>query len=329
MRILHFSSLLLCASALCGQSGVVLTGAGSTFAAPLYDKWIASFSSTHRGPTIKFKSVGSGAGLKLLEQKAVDFAAADFVPDNSYLQQVHVRTLPAAVGGLVAAYNLPGVNGEIRFTADILAGIYLGSITRWDDPRIKAINKQVKLPAAEIIPLHRSDVSGSTHIWTEFLSSNSEWKSKFDVNSVIQWPCGRAVEGNERMAQTIAKTPYSAGYVQFIDAIKEHLHFGAVENASREFVRADIDSLVAAATSLRLDSASVVNSPGRKAYPIASATWLIIPADMPEVKRKRMTEFLNWVLSSGQYEAAALGYIALPQKYAQDARMALQNLWSK
>ena len=328
MHKLVISLLLLCAAGLRGQSDA-LVGAGSTFAAPLYDKWIASFSAQKPGLPIQFKAVGSGVGLNRLEKSEVDFAASDFLPDSAFSQRVSVKILPTVVGGVVPAYNIPGLRGELRFTANVLAAIYLGTITRWDDPQITAINRNLKLPSAAIVPLHRSDVSGSTLVWTEFLSTNDVWRNKLGAHSSIEWPGGKSAERNEGLADLLAQTPYSIGYVELIYAVHRHLSFGAVQNAAGKFIRADIDSLTAAAQTLSATPQSLVNCPGHDAYPIASLTWLLIPSAIDAAKRARMTDFLDWTLSSGQHEAAALGYIALPDRVAQDARAALKQLWTK
>lgn len=328
MRKLVISLLLLCAAGLYGQTGA-LVGAGSTFAAPLYEKWITSFSAQKPGLSMQFEAVGSGVGLQKLEKREVDFAASDFVPGDDFRQRLNVKIMPTIVGGVVPAYNIPGAHGELRFTASVLAGIYLGTITRWDDPQIKAINRSVRLPSATIVPLHRLDVSGSTLVWTQFLSIDDAWRNKFGAHTSLDWPAGKGVERNEGLADLLSQTPYSIGYVEFIYAVHQHLSFGTVQNAAGKFTLADIDSLTAAADTLSATTQSLVNCSGRDAYPIASLTWLVIPAAMDEAKRERMAEFLNWTLSSGQHEAAALGYIALPDRVAQGARAALQELWEK
>jgi len=328
MHKLVISLLLLCVAGLRGQSDA-LVGAGSTFAAPLYDKWIASFSAQKAGLPMRFEAVGSGFGLSRLEKSEVDFAASDFLPDSAFRQRVSLTILPTVVGGVVPAYNVPGLRGELRFTANVLAAIYLGTITRWDDPQIKAINRNVKLPPAAIVPVHRSDVSGSTLVWTEFLSIHDQWRNRLGAHSSMEWPAGKSAERNEGVAELVEQTPYSIGYVELIYAVHRHLSFGAVQNAAGQFIRADIDSLSAAAGTLSAMPQSLVNCPGRNVYPIASLTWLLIPTTMDAAKRRRMTDFLDWTLSSGQHEAAALGYIALPDRVAQDARAALHELWAK
>ena len=328
MRILIVSLLVVCSVELHAQSPDVLVGAGSTFAAPLYEKWVNSFLSRNTGMPIRFDAVGSGAGLELLEKKQTSFAASDFVPSDEYRTRTSVKVLPAVVGGVVPAYNLPGVQSEIRFTANVLAGIYLGSIRRWDDPELKAINRGVKLPSAEIVPLHRSDVSGSTHVWTDFLSVNPSWRVKFGMaNSLQAWPVGPGAKFNEGVAEMVSQTRYALGYVEFLYALKQHLSFGAVQDANGKFVTASIDSLTAAAQALRPDSLSIVNAPEQGAYPIASLTWLVIPVELPAAQRQRLTEFLSWGFSEGQREAAALGYIALPDRIAQNARNTVEHLW--
>ena len=315
----------VCRGAQC-QTAVI--GAGSTFSAPIYKKWIDSFQVIHPGLPITYDPTSSEEGLGRLEGGAADFAASDFPPGEDVEKRLGLEMLPTVIGGVVPAYNIAGIEKDLRFTPDILAGIYLGQIQKWNDPKIKAANRGVKLPEADIAVIHRSDGSGTTYVWSEFLSkSNSEWRSAVGTGSSLHWPVGEGVATNEGVAQRITRTPNSIGYVEFIYALQNHLSYGSVQNAAGKFVSADIDSLTAAAlaalssTTYRI---SITNAPNKNAYPIASFTWIVIQAKVSTTqKRERLAAFLDWALSYGQKQAAALGYVALPQPLAERERLSV------
>ena len=309
------------------QSTEQIRGAGATFPAPIYEKWIAAFQEKHPGMEISYQASGSEDGISRLKGGTVDFAASDFLPEE-IAQKPELRTLPMVVGGVVPAYNLPGVAHDLRFSGKVLAGIFDGTITKWNDRQIAALNREVKLPAHEIAVVHRVDGSGTTFVFSDFLSKTSqEWKA--GAHSSLTWAVGDGAKGNEGVAEKLAATEYSIGYIEFIYAVRGHLSFGSVENAAGKFVRADIDSLAAAAKSARTDSdfrTTITNAPGADAYPVASFTWILLPDHMnPEGKRQRMIEFLDWALSSGQNQAAALGYVALPAEITELERKTIAN----
>lgn len=304
--------------------------AGSTFAAPVYQKWIQSFQAQVPGLPITFQPVGSESGLAALARKEVDFAASDYVPEKTQ-QAEEVHLIPTAIGAPVPAYNVPNLQKELRFTPALLADIYLGKVKTWDDPEIKAVNRNIRLPAEKIIVVHRSDGSGTSYIWSEFLSRNSpEWRSKAGAGSQPDWPTGEGAQGNEGMAALIGKTAYSLGYVEYIYALRHRLSYGSVKNAAGIFMTANIDSITAAASSARGkdDHLSILDAPGRPAYPIASFTWFVLPETIePQAKRQRLQSFLEWMMKEGQKEVAALGYVAIPPDVAEHEREVIAHLW--
>jgi phosphate ABC transporter phosphate-binding protein len=320
-------------AALCGQSDTALRGAGATFPAPIYQKWIASFQASAPGLPISYEAVGSEEGIQRLRRGEVDFAASDILPDKNIQDQLGIETFPSVVGAVVPAYNIQGLARDLRFTPDLLAGIFLGRITKWNDPRIKEVNRGVNLPAADIVVVHRLDGSGTTYVFSSYLSkTNLAWREAIGAGSTLHWPVGQGAKGNEGVADALIRTPYSIGYLEFIYALQNELSYGAVKNAAGKFVRPDIDSIAAAARSaapvehFRID---VDDAPGRDAYPIASFTWLLVSSQMQAgVKRERLGAFLDWAFSSGQREAGALGYVAVPEELAGQERSAVARFRS-
>ncbi len=297
-----------------------LTGAGSTFVAPVYQKWIQSFQAQIPGLPITFQPVGSDSGLAALDRKEIDFAASDFVPAKAQrAEEVHL--IPTAIGAPVPVYNIPNLQKELRFTPALLADIYLGKVKTWNDPEIRAVNRNARLPAEKIVVVHRSDGSGTSYIWSEFLSRNSpEWRSKAGVSSHPEWPTGDGAQGNEGVAELIGKKPYSLGYVEYIYALRHRLSYGSVKNFAGQFVIANIDSITAAALAAPVDDdhMSILDARGEAAYPIASFTWFVLPETMEsEAKRQRLQSFLAWMMNEGQKEVAALGYVAIPPSLAE------------
>ena len=266
----------------CAQTDGTVRGAGATFPAPIYQKWIESFQASDPGPQISYEGVGSEEGLRRLEHGDVDFAASDIVPSQEMRDRLKVELLPAVVGGVVPAYNLHGLSKDLRFTPDVLAAIFLGHITKWNDARIKEVNRGANLPDADIIVVHRSDGSGTTHVLAEYLSkTNAEWREAMGTGSTLAWKVGQGAKGNDGVASVLARTPYAIGYLEFIYALENQLSYAAVKNAAGRFVRPDIDSITAAARSAPESEpfrASITDAPGRDAYPIASFTWLVVPA---------------------------------------------------
>jgi len=326
---------ILAGAALCAawcHAADTLEGAGATFPAPLYQKWIAAFLARSPdfpvGFSINYRAVGSGEGIELLKNGEADFAGTDVPLSNDELSALprKVVHIPTVVGGVVPIYHLDGSVRDLRFTAQVLAGIYLGKIKRWDDPRIKAANRGVALPGRDIAVVHRSDRSGTTFVWTDYLSKTSpEWRNAAGSGASIAWPAGRGADGNEGVAETVRSTPDSIGYVEYIFALEAHLSYGSVRNSSGRFVRADLNSLPAAALSASFTTpgdlrVSITNAAPARAYPIAAFTYLLVPQKPAnQEKAKAMGQFLRWALTSGQKQSAALGYAALPDEIAKRA----------
>jgi phosphate transport system substrate-binding protein len=314
------------------QAGSALTGAGATFPAPIYRKWIDSFEARHPGLPIVYETTGSEEGLRKLRRGEIDFAASDIPPRLEDEKWRGFEVLPAVVGAVVPAYNIPGLQDHLLFTPDVLAGIYLGQITTWNDARIVKLNHGIKLPSSKIVVVHRSDGSGTTYIWSDYLSKVSrDWRSTVGVGGRLKWPVGVGAVGNEGVADLVTKTPFSIGYVEFIYAVHQHLSYGAVRNQAGKFVRASIDTLTAAAAAVPPGGkyrVSLTDASGSDAYPIASFTWFVIPADLKqEAKRQRLKAWVDWFLTYGQKQAAALGYVPLPEGIAENAREAASNLF--
>lgn len=310
------------------QTAEALRGAGATFPAPIYQKWIESFQTRTPGLRISYAPVGSEEGIRRLRDGKVDFAASDILPSQELQDQFHIEALPSVMGAVVPAYNIHGLVRDLRFTPDLLAEIFLGQITKWNDPRIVRINRGAALPAADIVVVHRSDGSGTTYALSEYLSKTSaEWRNSMGAGSTLHWPTGQGAQGNGGVAAALSRTPYSFGYLEFIYALRNELSFGAVKNAAGKFVRPDIDSITAAGRSAKPSKdfrISIIDAPGRDDYPIASFTWLLVSSKMPPgPKRERLAAFLDWSFSAGQREAGALGYVSLPEELTTQEREAV------
>lgn len=330
-----FCAVLLGAAAVLGQTSDGVVGAGATFPDPIYQEWIRSFEAHSPGLPITYQAVGSEAGLQKLTRREIDFAASDFPPPANVRTDLSVQLIAMVVGGVVPAYNIPNLQHGLRFTPELLADIYLGKVKNWNDRLIKAINRNVPLPDQPIVVLHRADGSGTSYVWTDFLSkTNAEWRSKAGASIRPQWPVGQGANGNDGMAGRIARTPFSLGYVEFVFALHYGLGYGLVRNEAGNYVEANIDTLTAAAADPANgsfeDGVSITDARGRNSYPIASFTWLLLPTKMEAgEKRDRLRIFLDWALSTGQREAAALGYIALPPAFADHERAVVGRLWKE
>jgi phosphate ABC transporter phosphate-binding protein len=299
------------------ESHVALRAAGGTFPAPLYRMWFQS-----SGLTVTYDAVGSAAGVEQLASGKVDFAASD-MPLGSQNTPAGLRAVdfPTVLGGVVPIYNLPSLGRALRFTPEVLAGIYSGAIRKWNDPRILEVNHGAPLPDAEIAVVHRSDGSGTTYVWTSFLSEASPlWKAKAGSGARVEWPTGAGAAGNDGVAGQVERTPNSIGYVELIYAIQHELNYAAVRNPAGQFIKADLASITAAAygTSMKDGSDfrfSILNSPTRDAYPISTFTWLVVPSQgLSAEKQSAIADLLNWALTSGQKQCSALGYAPLPRE---------------
>lgn len=302
---------------------VMLSGAGSTFIYPVYKKWFTNFKIGDPSIEIKYDSIGSEAGIRKLLAGEVDFGASDspeaiheLAPD----QEKNYLLFPSVVGAIVPIVNLPGVTESIAFTPEALAGIYLGKIKKWDDPIIKRANKGVNLPNLDIVVIHRADGSGTSYAWTDYLSQvSAEWKAEVGAGLSPKWPVGRGAPGNDGVAKLVKELGGSIGYVEFIYALENHLSYGSVRNQSGEFVEASLESIAAAVNHspvIRDDfKGSIVDARGESSYPIATLSWMVVPEHIADdAKRSAITAFLKWMLGPGQRQAAALGYLALPNE---------------
>jgi phosphate transport system substrate-binding protein len=303
---------------------VQLTAAGATFPAPIYQKWFGEYGSS-KGVQINYQPIGSGGGIKGVNEGTVDFGASDMPLNGNQLQKFKDKhgfdllLFPTVLGAVVPSYNLPGISAELKFTGDVLAGIYLGKITTWNAPEIKAANQGVNLPGDKIVVVHRSDGSGTTYCFTEYLSKvNPEWASKVGKNTSVDWPVGLGGKGNDGIAGVLKQQNGAIGYIELIYAVKNHLGYGMVENKSGQFLKADLASVNAAAASVKELPAdlgiSITNAPGKGIYPISTYTWLLVPSKIDDAKKREAIKgFLHWAITTGQNDVESYGYAKLPK----------------
>jgi phosphate transport system substrate-binding protein len=303
------------------EGKVLINGAGATFPYPIYAKWFDEYHKAHPDVEINYQSIGSGGGIRQLLAGTVDFGASDGPMTDEQLGQAKVKILhfPTVLGAAVPTYNIPGVSPELKFTAEALAGIFLGTVKKWNAPELVKGNPGVKLPDNDIVVVHRSDGSGTTFVWTDYLSKVSpEWKSKVGSAGAVSWPVGLGGKGNEGVAGLVQQTPYAVGYVELIYAVQNKMPYGQVKNSSGVFVKASVASVTAAASEAAKTMpddfrVSITNPPGKNAYPISSFTWLLIPSAISDAgKRTAITGVLKWMLSNGQKMTEALSYAPLP-----------------
>jgi phosphate transport system substrate-binding protein len=331
--------LLVCAVlAVPAVAQTTLNGAGATFPYPMYSKWFSEYHKAHPEVQINYQSIGSGGGIRQVTEGTVDFGASDMPMTDGQLGEAQAKVkskvlnLPSVLGAVVPAYNIPGVSGEVKFTPDTLAGIFLGQITKWNDKAITSANPGVNFPDKDIIVVHRSDGSGTTFIWTDYLSKVSgDWKSQVGSGTSVKWPIGLGGKGNEGVAGSIRQLQGSIGYVELIYAVQNNIPYGSVRNAAGVFLKASLDGVTAAAASATKMPAdfrvSITNAPGKDAYPISSFTWLLIPAQSKDAaKGKILSDFLNWMVSDGQKMTAALSYAPLPDSVVQKEKEAIKQV---
>jgi phosphate transport system substrate-binding protein len=306
----------------CAQQ-VLINAAGATFPYPMYSKW---FDEYHKkaDAQINYSSIGSGGGIAQVTAGTVDFGASDGPMTDQQIKAFQdkrgsaILHFPTVLGAVVPTYNIPGVTGSLDFTGEALAGIYLGKITKWNDPEIAKANPGIKLPGNNIVVVHRSDGSGTTYIWTDYLSRISkEWDIKVGKATSVKWPVGLGGKGNEGVSGSVQQTANSIGYVELIYAVQNKMTYGKVRNAAGEFIQASLASVTAAAANTTLPDdfrVSITNAPGKGVYPISSFTWLLIPSKIADpAKKKAITGFLTWMLTDGQKMTEALSYAPLPQ----------------
>lgn len=304
------------------QSGtVLLNAAGATFPYPIYSKWFSVYHQQKPDIQINYQSIGSGGGIQQLKAGTVDFGASDMPLNDQLLSQFNFKIIqfPTVLGAVVPTYNVPGVSAELKFTPKMLADIYLGKVTKWNDPEITSANPGVNLPGNDIVVIRRSDGSGTTFVWTDYLSKISpEWKEHVGSNTSVNWPVGMGGKGNEGVSGLVEQTPNSIGYVELIYALQNHMGYGLVGNSSGKFVKANLSSVTEAASGVAAKMAqdiriSITDAPGKNAYPICSFTYLLIPEKISDpVKREAIQGFLKWMLSSGQGMVEGLNYAQLP-----------------
>ncbi len=300
------------------QGQMTINGAGATFPYPIYSKWFDEYASVDPSVRFNYQSIGSGGGQKQILAQTVDFGASDGPMSDDNLAKAPGKLLhiPTVAGADVVAYNLPG-NPALKLDSDTIAGIFLGQIKKWNDSKIVALNPGVNLPDQEIVVVHRSDGSGTTYIWTDYLSKISpEWKQKVGTNTSVNWPVGLGGKGNEGVAGQIKQTPGALGYVELIYAIQNKMPYAEIKNSAGEFIRPTLESITAAMSTAQIPDDfrfSITNAPGKESYPIAGATWLLVYEQQKDpAKGKKVVEFLNWALTKGEEMAKDLDYAPLP-----------------
>ena len=315
-----------------------LNGAGATFPNPIYSKWFDEYHKQHSNIEINYQSKGSGAGIRQLTEGTVDFGASDGPMTDDQLKAAKEKRgtdifhIPTVLGAVVPAYNLPDVKTELKFSGDSLAAIYLGKATKWNDQAIAKDNPGVKLPDKPIVVVHRAEGSGTTYIFTDYLSKISpEWQQKVGKATSVQWPTGLGQQGNEAVANTVRQMDGAIGYVELIYALQNNISYGPVKNAAGKYLKASLESTTAAAASVKDMPedfrVSITNAPGDKAYPIASFTWLLIPQKWADgTKEKAMVDYLKWMLDSGEKMTSALYYAPLPAGVAAKVRAKIKQI---
>jgi len=311
-----------------------LNGAGATFPNPMYSKWFSEYGKSHPDVQVNYQPIGSGGGIRQVTAGTVDFGASDMPMTDKQLQEAKFKILniPTVLGAVVPAYNIPGVTGEVKFTPEALAGIFLGKISKWNDKAIVSANPGINFPDKDIIVVHRSDGSGTTFIWTDFLSKVSpDWKTQVGSDTSVKWPVGVGNKGNEGVSGLIRQMSGAIGYVELIYAVQNNIPYGTVRNSSGAFVKGSLESVTAAAASAPKMPAdfrvSITNAPGKDAYPIASFTWLLIPVPSKDpAKGKILSDFLNWMVTDGQKMTASLTYAPLPDNVAAKVKEAIKQV---
>ncbi|MGB8029328.1 MAG: phosphate ABC transporter substrate-binding protein PstS [Terracidiphilus sp.] len=320
-------SLLIVALFVCALSTAqaqTITAAGATFPYPIYSKWFSEYSAAHPGVQINYQSIGSGGGIKQVCSGTVDFGASDMPMTDDLLKSCGVKLIhiPTVLGADVPAYNVPGVSTDLKFSQSVIADIFLGKITNWNDPQIAKDNPGIHLPDQKIIVVHRSDGSGTTFIWTDFLSKVSkEWASGPGKGTAINWPTGVGGKGNEGVAGYIRQLPGAIGYIELIYALENHINFGSVQNADGKFVKASIDGVTAAAATAKIPAdyrVSITNAPGPNVYPVSSFTYLLIPLQPKSMANEKVIkDLLSWSINSGESQVSTLSYAPLPDSLKQ------------
>jgi phosphate transport system substrate-binding protein len=328
--------LLLCLALTGAGWAQTLNGAGATFPYPIYSKWFNEYHKLHSDVQINYQSIGSGGGIRQLTAGTVDFGASDGPMTDQQLAEAKFKIfhIPTVLGAVVPAYNVPGVQADLKFSPATITGIFLGKINNWNDKAIAADNPGVKLPDRSIIVIHRSDGSGTTYIWTDYLSKvSTDWKDQVGKGTSVKWPVGLGGKGNEGVAGMVRQMEGGFGYVELIYAIQNKIPYGSVKNSAGSWVKASLESTTAAAASVKNMPAdfrvSITNPPGKDAYPIASFTWLLVPAQFKDAaKGKVIVDFLNWMLDQGEPMASQLNYAPLPNEVKEKLRARMKEIHS-
>jgi phosphate transport system substrate-binding protein len=305
-----------------GAQTIQLNGAGATFPYPIYSKWFSEYHKIHPNVQVNYQSIGSGGGIRQISERTVDFGATDGPMNVEQLQNAPgILHFPTVMGAVVPIYSIPGVSAELKFTGPLLADIFLGKVTKWNDKAIAALNPGVNLPDADIAVVHRSDGSGTTYIFVDYLAKVSPaWKKNVGVATSVKWPVGVGGKGNEGVAGQVKQQPGAIGYVELIYAIQNKIDYGQVQNSSGRFVRASLEGVTASASAAAAAMpkdfrVSITNAPGENVYPISSFTWLLVYQNQKDkTKGKILTDFLHWMLADGQKYCSELGYAPLPRE---------------
>lgn len=318
LKLMVATLAMMVASAAGAQN---LTAAGATFPYPIYNKWFSEYAQAHPSVHINYQSIGSGGGKKQAGDGTVDFGASDgpMSDDELAAAKIKLMHIPTVLGAVVPVYNVPGVSRDLNFSGDVIADIYLGKISKWNDGRIAKDNPGVSLPDKPILPVYRSDSSGTTYIFTDYLSKVSpDWLAKVGRNTAVKWPAGIGAKGNEGVSGMVRQAPFSFGYVELIYALQNKMAYGSVKNAAGKFLQGSPDGVTAAAAAAAKNMpadyrVSITNAPGATSYPISSFTWLLIPKQFADpAKGAVVKDFLNWMLEHGESEASGMGYAPLP-----------------
>lgn len=328
-----FLAVAMLALALSTAQAQKLTGAGATFPGPIYSKWFIEYSAAHPGVQVNYQPIGSGGGIRQVTSGLVDFGASDMPMTDDMLSQSKVKLIhiPTVLGAVVPVYNVPGV-ADLKFTGSTLADIYLGKISSWDDPAIAKDNPGVKLPGQKIIVVHRADASGTSFIFTDYLSKVSkEWNGGPGKGTSPGWPTGVGGKGNEGVAGLIRQLPGAIGYVELIYALQNHITFGSLQNAAGKWVKGSIEGVTEAAASVKNMPpdfrVSITNAPGANAYPISSFTYLLIPAKpINQGNEATIKDMLSWMIKTGEGEASQLSYAPLPSSVADKVLQKIYTL---
>lgn len=323
--------------ALTATAGVAqnINGAGATFPNPIYSRWFSEYNKLHPEVKINYQPIGSGGGIRQVSEGTVDFGATDGPMSDQQISDAKVKTIhiPTVLGAVVPVYNLPGVNAELKFSSDVIADIYLGKISKWNDGRIAKDNAGVNLPDKAILPIYRSDGSGTTYIFTDFLSKvSSDFQGKVGKGTSVKWPTGIGQKGNEGVAGMVRQSPFSFGYVELIYAKANNMQFGAVKNSAGKFLKASPEGVTAAAAAAAKAipndyRVSITNAAGADSYPISSFTWLLIPIQSKDpAKGKALQGFLQWMLDSGEAEASGMTYAPLPKQVLDKVRLTIKQV---